>query len=393
MPRTLWLLVIGMFINVTGASFLWPLNTIYIHQHLGKSLTAAGFVLMLNSGANVLGNLFGGYLFDKIGGFKTVVLGIVITFASLSGLVFFHDWFQYILFLTLAGFGSGIVFPACYAMAGSVWPEGGRKPFNAVYVAQNAGVAVGSALGGIVASFSFTYVFLANAMLYAVFFMIAFFGFKRIRSEKAMQSSVLDHADSVSGKSKFSALLVICTGYLLGWIAYSQWSSTIASHTQELGISLGQYSVLWTVNGALIVFGQPLIGFFVKRFAESLKNQIVIGFVIFMMAYGILFGAERFPAFLAAMVVLTIGEMLVWPAVPTIANRLAPRGKEGFYQGFVNSMATGGRMIGPLFGGMLVDYFSMQLLLAVLLALLLIAIGTAFLYDRKEKQLSAQSDA
>lgn len=89
MPRTLWLLVIGMFINVTGASFLWPLNTIYIHQHLGKSLTAAGFVLMLNSGANVLGNLFGGYLFDKIGGFKTVVLGIVITFASLSGLVFF----------------------------------------------------------------------------------------------------------------------------------------------------------------------------------------------------------------------------------------------------------------------------------------------------------------
>ncbi len=130
MPRTLWLLVIGMFINVTGASFLWPLNTIYIHQHLGKSLTAAGFVLMLNSGANVLGNLFGGYLFDKIGGFKTVVLGIVITFASLSGLVFFHDWFQYILFLTLAGFGSGIVFPACYAMAGSVWPEGGRKPFT-----------------------------------------------------------------------------------------------------------------------------------------------------------------------------------------------------------------------------------------------------------------------
>ena len=131
----------------------------------------------------------------------------------------------------------------------------------------------------------------------------------------------------------------------------------------------GAGDISWAVQRALDSergahgFGQPLIGFFVKRFAESLKNQIVIGFVIFMMAYGILFGAERFPAFLAAMVVLTIGEMLVWPAVPTIANRLAPRGKEGFYQGFVNSMATGGRMIGPLFGGMLVDYFSMQLLL------------------------------
>jgi len=62
MPRALKLLVLGMIINVTGASFLWPLNTIYIHDHLGKSLTVAGFVLMLNSGASVIGNLIGGSL-------------------------------------------------------------------------------------------------------------------------------------------------------------------------------------------------------------------------------------------------------------------------------------------------------------------------------------------
>lgn len=89
MPRALKILVIGMFINVTGASFLWPLNTIYIHNHLGKSLTVAGIVLMLNSGASVAGNLCGGFLFDKIGGFKSIMLGIAITLASLVGLVFF----------------------------------------------------------------------------------------------------------------------------------------------------------------------------------------------------------------------------------------------------------------------------------------------------------------
>ena len=42
MPRALWLLIIGMAVNVTGSSFLWPLNTIYIHDHLGKSLSVAG---------------------------------------------------------------------------------------------------------------------------------------------------------------------------------------------------------------------------------------------------------------------------------------------------------------------------------------------------------------
>ena len=48
MPRKVWLLVAGMIINVTGASFLWPFNTIYLHDSLGKSLSVAGMVLMIN---------------------------------------------------------------------------------------------------------------------------------------------------------------------------------------------------------------------------------------------------------------------------------------------------------------------------------------------------------
>ncbi|MBJ7897423.1 MDR family MFS transporter [Bacillus atrophaeus] len=382
MPRALKILVIGMFMNVTGASFLWPLNTIYIHNHLGKSLTVAGLVLMLNSGASVVGNLCGGVLFDKIGGYKTIMLGIVITLVSLLGLIFFHQWPYYIWLLTIVGFGSGVVFPASYAMAGSIWPEGGRKAFNAIYVAQNAGVAVGSALGGAVAAFSFTYVFMANAMLYAVFFFIVYFGFRNIQSKQAAQTSILDF-EPVSSRASFMALMILSSGYVLGWVAYSQWSTTIASHTQSIGMSLSLYSVLWTVNGILIVLGQPLVGFLVKKWAESLKAQMVIGFVIFIMSYGILLAAKQFHMFLAAMIILTIGEMLVWPAVPTIANKLAPKGKEGFYQGFVNSAATGGRMIGPLFGGVLVDKYGIHVLVIALMVLLLASIVTTMIYDRR----------
>lgn len=336
MPRALKILIIGMFINVTGASFLWPLNTIYIHNHLGKSLTVAGIVLMLNSGASVAGNLCGGFLFDKIGGFKSIMLGIMITLASLLGLVLFHQWPVYIWLLIIVGFGSGIVFPASYAMAGAVWKEGGRRAFNAIYVAQNAGVAVGSALGGMVAAYSFTYVFLANALLYVLFFLIVFFGFRNIKTGNAGQVSVLDY-EPVSGRTKFTALLILSGGYVLGWIAYSQWSTTVASHTQSIGMPLSLYSVLWTVNGILIVAGQPLIGVVLKKWSGALKTQMVIGFCIFIVSFGVLLGAKQFPMYLTAMVILTIGEMLVWPAVPTIANQLAPKGKEGFYQGFVNS--------------------------------------------------------
>jgi MFS family permease len=169
--------------------------------------------------------------------------------------------------------------------------------------------------------------------------------------------------------------------------------TTIASYTQEINISLSQYSLLWTINGALIVLGQPLLNGLLKRMATTLKVQIVIGIAIFIVSFLIAGNAHAFSGFLVAMMILTIGEMFIWPAVPTIAFDLAPKGREGFYQGIVNSTATGGRMIGPLLGGVLVDVYSISALLYVLIALFGIAIITTLTYERilkTEKKLKVK---
>jgi MFS family permease len=397
MPKALWLLVIGMVINVTGASFLWPLNTIFIHQELGKSLSVAGLVLMLNAGAGVIGNLVGGRLFDRIGGYKTILLGISITMVSAFTLAFYHSWIYYVVLMVGIGFGSGVTFPSMYAMAGSVWPEGGRKAFNSIYVAQNLGVAVGAALGGRVASIRFDYVFYANGFLYILFFLIAFFGFKNMKVDRSetRQTSILEQGVMIENKARFKALLILCIGFIICWIAFVQWQTTISVHTQSLGISLSQYSLIWTVNGALIVLGQPLISLLIKKWFHTLKGQIYFGLAVFMVSFFILAQAEVFMIFVVAMIILTIGEMFVWPAVPTIAHQLAPKGKAGFYQGVVNSVATGGRMIGPFFGGVVVDLFGMQALFYGLIVIFLISFLSTYLYDRHlqetvvEKQVHA----
>jgi MFS family permease len=390
MPRALWLLIIGMIVNVTGSSFLWPLNTIYIHDHLGKSLSVAGIVLMLNSGASVVGNLYGGSLFDKIGGYKSIVLGISITLAALIGLTFWHGWPAYIIFQVIIGFGTGIIFPSMYAMAGSVWLEGGRKAFNAIYVAQNLGVAVGAALGGIVAAYSFQWIFLANTVMYILFLFIAVFGYKGILVNSSKIATTDLNVPTVKNKKNLTALLILCTGYLLCWVAYVQWQTTIASYTQEIDISLTQYSLLWSINGALIVVGQPLLNVILKHLTISLKLQMIIGIGIFIISFLVAGKATMFSGFLVGMIILTIGEMFIWPAVPTVAFDLSPKGREGFYQGIVNSTATGGRMVGPLMGGIIVDMYNMSALFIVLIFLFLIAIVTTVLYDRilKTKMVS-----
>ncbi|WP_042354721.1 MDR family MFS transporter [Bacillus rubiinfantis] len=387
MPRALWLLVIGMAVNTIGSSFLWPLNTIYIHDHLGKSLSVAGLVLMLNSGANVIGNLFGGHLFDKVGGYLSILFGIFISLIALGGMSVWHGWPEYIVFLTIVGFGSGLIFPAMYAMAGSAWKEGGRKSFNALYVAQNLGVAVGAALGGVIADYSIQLIFVANTVMYILFLFIAVFGYKSISvsitNQKGSKNARLDTVN----KWNVKALFILCIGYLLCWIAYSQWTTTIASYTQDLDISLKQYSLLWTINGAIIVLGQPLLNSVLNRLETSLKIQMLIGIGIFIVSFLVVGKAVAFSGFLAAMIILSIGEMFIWPAVPTVAFSLAPKGREGFYQGIVNSTATGGRMIGPVLGGVIVDIYSITALIFILIGLFLIAFITTIVYDRRLKMV------
>ncbi|GAA0332598.1 MFS transporter [Bacillus carboniphilus] len=386
MPRSVWLLVIGMAVNVTGSSFLWPLNAIFINQHLGKTLTIAGVVLLLNQAASVAGNLIGGSLFDKLGGYRTIIVGTLFALLASIGLSFWHSWVPYILFLILIGFGSGMIFPAMYALAGSVWKEGGRRAFNAIYVATNLGVALGSALGGMVASFSFELIFIANASLFFVYFLIALIGYRSIEGTKGMSTSVLTHSGKVKSYTKLTALLVVCFGYMLIWIGYVQWQTTIAAYTQEIAISLKQYSLLWTINGALIVLGQPLLSKVVKHF-RTLKQQIIVGIFIFIIAFSVASVADAYIGFMTAMVIMTIGEMLIWPAVPTIAQSLAPEGREGFYQGIVNSTATVGRMLGPLVGGLLADQYGMNMLFITLSVLFVLSIFTTLLYDRGLKRV------
>ncbi|WP_336824956.1 MFS transporter [Sporosarcina sp. USHLN248] len=385
MPKNVRLLVIGMFVNVIGNSFLWPLNTIYMHEYLGKSLSVAGLVLMANAGAGVVGNLLGGFLFDRIGGFKSIIGGITLSLLALLYLIYDHSWYPYIIFLTVLGFSGGVIFPSMYAMVGTIWPEGGRKAFNSIYLAQNVGVAIGPALAGFIASVHIDYIFSANFLFYLIFFFIAFFGYKKLEIAPDRHTDIIRETAKIKQKAPFIALLILTSGYLLTWLVYSQWSTTISTHALSLGVTLKEYSFIWTINGLLIVIGQPIIKPIIKRLEKQLKAQMILGTAIFIVSFIVVSFAGSFKMFIISMIILTFGEMIVWPAIPTLASQLAPKGRDGFYQGVVNSAATIGRMIGPFAGGVLVEIYGMKAMLLLLTSLMSISIVTTLLYDRPLK--------
>jgi MFS family permease len=393
-PKSVWWLVIGMALNITGASFLWPLNTIYMKEELNKSLTIAGIVLLINSLGMVVGNLLGGVLFDKLGGYKTILIGTFTCLFSTTLLNLFHGWPWYAVWLVLLGFGGGMIIPAIYAMAGAVWPNGGRQTFNAIYLAQNIGVALGAALGGFVAELSFNYIFIANLVMYVLFAIVAITQFNLEINAKVKRQDNID-LNNQENISRFISLLLVCAVFAICWIGYIQWETTIASFTQSIHISMSQYSVLWTINGIMILIAQPLIRPIIILLKGNLKKQMFVGILIFMGSFLVTSFAHQFSMFVIGMVILTFGEMFVWPAVPTIANQLAPKGKVGQYQGIVNSASTVGKALGPLFGGLLVDLFNMRMMFLTMIILLGLAIIILSLFAKSKaakKYLDYQSN-
>ncbi|MFT4413726.1 MDR family MFS transporter [Fredinandcohnia humi] len=366
-PRNLKVLLIAMLINSTGMAFLWPLHTIYITQGMNHSLTDAGFVLMLHSAAEIVGSFLGGYLYDRIRGKRTLLYGGITSAVLLLLISMGLAWPTYILVMIFLGVSIGTIFPPIYALAGSVWIEGGRRSYNLMYLILNIGVAVGTALGGIVAQFSFRYVFWANASSYVIFLLVVWYLLREPQPQAQKSSEEWSRTTLRSirfHKSPgFISLMVLCMGFMFCWITYIQWQTTISSLMLQFGFTLASYSLLWTVNGLLIIVLQPIIQWLLLRRNIGWAWQLEAGVVLYMVTFFLLSQSQQYSGFLIGMMIMTIGEILIFPLVPAIADHLAPDNRKGIYQGIVNGAANVGRTIGPLFGGLLLDSYLPSVLL------------------------------
>jgi MFS family permease len=395
-PLSIWFLGFGCFINISGLSLLWPVNAIYVHIQLHQPMTMAGIVLMIYSGAGFFGSFIGGWLYDRFGAIKVLVAGLLVGAISILVPAFDHAWSVYILIMVIFGIACSVPFPVLSSLAGHAWPEGGRSAFNFLYVANNLGVALGTALGGFLAQTSFRSVFIGICVAYSIFIVLVLTLFRKPFNEiyhRARQKEEHKNKTKLSALHlPWGALSALFLGFIVAWAVYVQWQAVISVYMQAIGFSLASYSVLWTLNGILIFVTQPLVSIVVKRF-PSYTAQMIGGVLLFGASFVVLLYFREYSAFVIAMVLTTLGEIFVWPAVPAAVAEISPPNRIGMLQGLVGSAATFGRMLGPLAGGILYDYGSVHLVLFCSVITLILPMFMFLLFRRLSTIHSKQMDA
>ncbi|WP_461225156.1 MDR family MFS transporter [Lacticaseibacillus suihuaensis] len=369
---TLKWLFLGSLITNTGISFIWPLTTIYMHEYLGETLTVSGIVLFFNSVAMMLGNYVGGRLFDGWKPYHTILSGIALDVIASGCLIVWHGWPAYPLFLIVMGFGNGVVGTAVNSYATLATSHRASYVFNVLYFMSNLGLVIGTLIVGYVLPLGIQYIFALAFALFSLFFVVALLHFNVARPHHAGKAAAAGARRATPYQLPIVLLLITL---FLTWVAYEQWQSNISTFMLSLGMTVRDYSFLWTFNAVLIVLGQPILTHFDDWLTRHLRLRLGVGFTLFGTAFLILIAARQYWVFMLAMGVLTLGEILALPSVSTYVDMHTELAEKGRFQGYVQMFASAGRAVGPLVGALLIESLSYHILFAMLAVILFIAIA------------------
>ncbi|PWI58401.1 MFS transporter [Sulfoacidibacillus thermotolerans] len=400
-PKNAYVFIIASLVNSTGSALLWPLTTLYVHNILHRSYGEAGLVLFFQSLAGVIGQIVGGSLYHKLGARNLIVGSLMLSGLTQFGLIFAKAWSPYVIVMTTNGLLNAITMPAISAFIGFQWRNQQFQLFNTVYVSNNIGVAIGTSLAGLLAAISFDLTFLLNGVTTICFSIFFYLYLKRqtIAPNNEECSAFLHHSvrpHPFTLLKNFRAYLFLALGLLLILFSTSSWNSGIAPYLNQRGMSLARYSFLWTINGLVILVGQPFTTWFGRTFAKSLDARLMASASFYAIAFLFMWiFHSQYPDLMIGMVIATIGEMLNSPTVPTWITQSTGTSAP-FYLGVVGGFGSAGRLIGPLLFGNLFDWFGITPILAVttfstLTAIIFFAIQSKFTYHSQQEQKNMQN--
>jgi MFS family permease len=357
-PHTFWTLVGATFIDRLGGAVLFPFFALYVTSKFGVGMTEAGLFFTVLAISRLAGGGLGGALTDRFGRRTILVIGLVGSGLASLGIGLVTSFALLFVFDLLAGLFGGVGRPAQEAMVADLLPEDKRaEGFSVLRVANNAAIALGPAIGGFIAARSYLALFVIDAVASVVTAVLVVWLLSETRPEPDGDAGEQSLRQTVRGYSivvRDSRFMGFVLTMVLLTMGYTQIFSTLAVYLRDVhSVPEQQYGWLISVNAAMVV----LLQFAVTRQASRFRplRLMVTGALLYAIGLAIFGLAASYSLFVAAIVIATLGELLVQPTAHALVARFAPQTMRGRYMaiyGFTWPMAQG---VGPLAAGLVMD--------------------------------------
>ncbi|MDF1826466.1 MAG: MFS transporter [Verrucomicrobiales bacterium] len=345
LPRPVWVLAIGVFINRFG-SFVIPFLTLYMTKS-GYSPGDIWKTFAALAAGGMTSAILGGWLADRIGRKNTMSIALISAAASILALWQADNLTSYVIAAFCVGLSHGAYHPAASSLlADLVPPERRVIAFGLSRFAINLGFGGGMAAGGFLAEISYDLLFVGDALTTGIYGAISFFllphGLKGV-SGKA--SGWMPALISIWGNKAFVAMFF---SSLFGVFLFFHWGGAIALLIKDLGYPERVYGMLMAFNGFLIVAVELPLSHWVKRF--NARRVIGVGFFLCGLGVALCGFATGWIWLGVALIIFTVGEMISMPVSGAYISELAPEDMRGRYNGVIGLTWHFGHAVAPGLG-------------------------------------------
>lgn len=341
-------LLAGIFAFHAGWYMLLPYFAVLFTTRRGLSAGQAGLVLAAQSFTVLIGSVAGGYMADRFGRTKALVLGLVLRAAGLGLLGFAATLGPAIAASVLAGLGGGVYGPAAKAAISVLADDEHRTAaFAWRGIAANVGVSLGPVAGALLVRGSMPVLFAASAAVHGAVALLTW-------TLPADKGAPVDRQVKSPWRDILSDVpyLLYSLVTVLAWGLFSQLAIAVPLYASRvLGLE-ALIGLLWTMSSLVVIALQVPVSRYLLARINPL-TAMAAGVVLLGGGLGLAGFARSFYGLLAAVLVFVAGEMLMLPTTDTVVSGMAPEGALASYFG-VSSFAWGlGDGLGSLLGGAL----------------------------------------
>ncbi len=350
LPRAFWALWACQLVNRLGG-FVQPFLVLYLTQERQLSASTAGAVVAAVGAGSVASQFVGGWLTDRAGRRRTMLLGFLGTAVALIALGQAETMALIWVTAFVVGLMADLFRPAVQAtVADLLGPRERVRAYGLLFWAVNLGFSVSTVSAGVLADFGYGLLFWINAATSVVAALIIWRVVPETRPEEAVNSrrSLLP----VAGRDA-TLLLVIAINIVYAAV-YFQGYSTLPLVMADDGLSSATYGLVIALNGVVIVLVQPFVG----RYLRNRDRSSVLAVSMLLVGLGFGLGAlvHSWWGYGLSVVVWTFGEIGFAAVFGAIVADLAPVDLRGGYMGLTGTAWGFGSIIGPLLGTFVLDH-------------------------------------
>ena len=351
LPREAWFLFAVNLVNSSGAMVIFFLS-LYLTRRLGFTPARAGQALSLYGLGSLAGAYLGGWFSDRIGSTPVQKLSLAVSGGFLIALGQIRSAGGILAVLFVFSVAAGALYPANAASMSRVCPpELQVKGFALNRLANNLGVTIGPAVGGLLALRDYRLLFWADGLTCiaaaALFLVIWKKPEGQLRAAAAKRGPIQPGAARTPWRDGPFLLLMLL---VIAWGAvFVQLLATFPLYMRgTYNLAEDQIGRLLAVNTILIVTLEMAL--MEKIRTRSRTRMINLSFILLGLGFGLMPLGRGFLYAAFTVAVWTFGEILSMPLLTAlIAGRAGPETR-GRYMGIFSFAFSLAFIVGPAAG-------------------------------------------